>query len=132
MIEGLAAVYSPPGPGGPMMRSCGLRPGASDPTAARCTVLPATPTPQWSIAPEAAETLPPLPILLRVPAALKSDTELGVVLSVKKMPLTSWPADVGFGSRSFSTTVIWPTPGVITADALTGPSGPVPEALKEK
>ena len=79
-------------------------------------------------------TAPPLAMLIKVPEALDKESEVGAVLKVMNIPLTSWPAAVGVLLsklwRFDSATIKELVPVVIVAEALSGPSPPDPVAVK--
>jgi hypothetical protein len=71
-------------------------------------------------------------MLMVVPEALKRLTVGIGILNVSSMSLTNWPAAVGFAIKLESITVRELVPVVMVAAALSGPSPPVPEAVKVK
>lgn len=130
-MDGFAAGYED---AVPMMRLMGFPPGAQPPgvelTVSRQTFDPVRPVPQWVMEPLADVTVPPGAMWINVPLAEASVLLVGVVLSVKRIPLTSCPSAVGLVIRLDRLMVRELVLVMKVADALSGPSPPVPEALK--
>ena len=72
-----------------MIRSIGLPPTAQVPAVSRQIVAPVSEVPQWVMVLPSGVTAPPPAISISVPEALDREAEVGVLLRVTKIPLTS-------------------------------------------
>jgi hypothetical protein len=70
--------------------------------------------------------------LISTPLWLVRDKEVGVLLRMNEISLTSCPAEVGLLIKLDSETAIELRLVVMVADALSGPSEPVPDAVALK
>jgi len=124
-MEPFAFVYGP----GPMIVSEGLAVGAVDNTDPPGQItqmvkpVPSVPNPHPVEMVEPRVLTPPASTNISCADELKTVVPGSAEESEKSTSLTSWPADVGFASRSRRMTVKSPSSVVNVADALTLPAG---------